>query len=257
MTKPTGRPRGRPKTKEYTTLMARVDIALADRVKHYASLHRQPISVVIRDALTLLMDEYPAGADVSGPHRLAAHEFLSDRYESPLDTLLSETDSAGLDALMSDTPEEVVETILSDAQRDDALLSDTKAGMPDRTSDSKTESAATHKGAPARTRGRTVSGRKAAQPGRQSARTAGTSPMMADTKAARAEVPRRQPRRQSGPMRQRILTLLAAHPEGLSAEDLRVSLNADQRMGETLQDMRKAGIVKTRGRGKALRYVVA
>ena len=70
MTKPTGRPRGRPKTKEYVTLMARVDITLADEVKRYASLHRQPISVVIRDALTLLMDEYPVAADRSGPHRL-------------------------------------------------------------------------------------------------------------------------------------------------------------------------------------------
>jgi hypothetical protein len=59
MTTPTGRPRGRPKTKEYVTLMARVDVALADRVKRYASLHRQPLSVVLRDALTLLMDEYP------------------------------------------------------------------------------------------------------------------------------------------------------------------------------------------------------
>jgi hypothetical protein len=37
MTKPTGRPRGRPKTKAYVTLMARVDIALADEVKRYAS----------------------------------------------------------------------------------------------------------------------------------------------------------------------------------------------------------------------------
>lgn len=154
MTTPTGRPRGRPKTKAYTILMARVDLALADRVKRYASLHRQPISVVIRDALTLLMEEYPDGADGSGPQRLAAHEFLSDRYESPLDTLLSETDSAGLDALMSDTPEGVVETLLADAQRNDALLSDTQAGMPERTSTSQTASAATPTGTPARTRSR-------------------------------------------------------------------------------------------------------
>ena len=88
MTKPTGRPRGRPKTKEYVTLMARVDITLANEVKRYASLHRQPISVIIRDALTLLMDEYPFAADPSAPHRLAAHDFLSDRYETPLDTLI-------------------------------------------------------------------------------------------------------------------------------------------------------------------------
>jgi len=91
MTKPTGRPRGRPKTKEYMTLMARVDAALADRVKRYAAAHRQSVSVVIRDALTLLMEEYPSGADMAGPHRLAAHAFLSDRYESPLDMLVGET----------------------------------------------------------------------------------------------------------------------------------------------------------------------
>ena len=117
MTKPTGRPRGRPKTKEYVTLMARVDITLANEVKRYASLHRQPISVIIRDALTLLMDEYPFAADPSAPHRLAAHEFLSDRYETPLDTLIGETDSTEVEALLSDTNEALVETILSDTNR--------------------------------------------------------------------------------------------------------------------------------------------
>src|SRR5207253_11399735 len=65
MTKPTGRPRGRPKPTASVTLMARVDVALADRVKRYAAAHRQPIAVVIRDALILLMEEYPAGTD---PH---------------------------------------------------------------------------------------------------------------------------------------------------------------------------------------------
>jgi hypothetical protein len=68
--------------------MARVDLTLADEVKRYASLHRQPISVVIRDALTLLMEEYPWAGDRSDPHPLAVHELLSDRYESPLDMLL-------------------------------------------------------------------------------------------------------------------------------------------------------------------------
>ena len=73
MTKPTGRPRGRPKTTAYVTLMARVDVALADRFKRYAAAHRQPMSVVIRDALLLLMEEYPAGTDPTVPQRLAAH----------------------------------------------------------------------------------------------------------------------------------------------------------------------------------------
>jgi hypothetical protein len=88
MTKPTGRPWGRPKTKEYVTLMARMPQEMAARVQGYAAAHRQPISVVIRDALLLLMDEYPSSADLSTPHRIAAHEFLSDRYDSSLDMLL-------------------------------------------------------------------------------------------------------------------------------------------------------------------------
>jgi hypothetical protein len=117
MTKPTGRPRGRPKTKEYSTLMARVPQELADRVKGYAAAHRQPISVVMRDALLLLMDEYPSSADRSAPHRIAAHEFLSDRYDSSLDTLLGETDSAAFEALLSDTNEEVVDAILEGGNR--------------------------------------------------------------------------------------------------------------------------------------------
>ena len=157
MTKPTGRPRGRPKIKEYVTLMARVDITLADEVKRYASLHRQPISVVIRDALTLLMDEYPFAADRSGPHRLAAHEFLSDRYESSLDTLLGETDSAEVESLLSDTNEGVVETILSDTNRETEYTSDTKDVRADIPSDSKAESAATPVGTPTRGRSRKAS----------------------------------------------------------------------------------------------------
>ncbi len=123
--KRTGRPPGRPKTKAYVTLMARVDVVLADRVKHYAALHRQPLSVVIRDALTLLMDEYPSSADLTGPHQLAEHEFLSDRYESPLDTLVGETDSAELEALLYDTKIDAIESILSYTNGDTAYLSDT------------------------------------------------------------------------------------------------------------------------------------
>jgi hypothetical protein len=125
MTKPTGRPRGRPKTKEYSTLMARVPQELADRVKRYAAAHRQPIAVVMRDALLLLMDEYPSSADRSAPHRIAAHEFLSDRYDSSLDTLLGETDRAAFEALLSDTNAEVVDAILEGGNRRPDMVSDT------------------------------------------------------------------------------------------------------------------------------------
>src|SRR2546426_4006362 len=125
MTRPTGRPRGRPKTRDYVTLMARVDVVLADQVKRYASLHRQPISLVIRDALSLLMEEYPAEANPTGSHRLAAHEFLSDRYESPLDTLLGETGNAELEEFVSDTNKAAIDLLDADAHSDREYLSDT------------------------------------------------------------------------------------------------------------------------------------
>jgi hypothetical protein len=51
MTKPTGNPVGRPKTKEYSTLLARVPQDLVDRVKRYASVHRSTIAELIRDGL--------------------------------------------------------------------------------------------------------------------------------------------------------------------------------------------------------------
>jgi hypothetical protein len=84
---------------------------------------------------------------------------------------------------------------------------------------------------------------------------ADTAPTDAGTGAAPA-APRRLGR-PSGPLRQRILTLLAAHPEGLSAAELRVYLKADKPIGDTLQGMRKAGVVLARGQRPAVRYVVA
>jgi hypothetical protein len=185
MTKPTGRPRGRPKTKEYVTLMARVDITLADEVKRYASQHRQPISVVIRDALTLLMEEYPFAGDRSGPQRLAAHEFLSDRYESPLDMLIGESESAELADLLSDTNREVVEAMLSDTRGGDEYASDTKEARTARTSDDNTDRAAVPTRAPARARSRKVSDRKGADRNMSDTKM-DAPPMMSDKKKATA-----------------------------------------------------------------------
>jgi hypothetical protein len=67
----------------------------------------------------------------------------------------------------------------------------------------------------------------------------------------------RQGGRPRGEMRQRILTLLGEHPEGLSAEELRVFLRAEKPLGDTLQGMRKQSKVRTHGTGKELRYFVA
>jgi hypothetical protein len=67
----------------------------------------------------------------------------------------------------------------------------------------------------------------------------------------------RQTRRPRGEMRQRIVALLGAHPEGLSAEQIRVYLQAEKPLGDTLQGMRRQGKVHTRGQGKDMRYGVA
>lgn len=62
----TGRPPGRPKTKEYVTLMARVPLDVATQAKRYAGLHRQTISDVLRDSLLILLqEEDPYRPDVS------------------------------------------------------------------------------------------------------------------------------------------------------------------------------------------------
>ena len=77
MTKPTGRPRGRPKTKEYVTLMARFPQDLADRVERYAGRKRQTVSEVLRDGvLVLLQDDDPYLPFVSD--RNTVSDMLSD-----------------------------------------------------------------------------------------------------------------------------------------------------------------------------------
>jgi hypothetical protein len=63
--------------------------------------------------------------------------------------------------------------------------------------------------------------------------------------------------RPRGEMRQRIVALLSKHPEGLSAEEIRVYIQAEKPLGDTLQGMRRQGKVHTRGQGKDMRYFVA
>jgi hypothetical protein len=64
------------------------------------------------------------------------------------------------------------------------------------------------------------------------------------------------PQGKRGQMRAQILALLTDHPEGLSAEEIRVYLRPERPLGDTLQGMRRQGKVHTRGRGKDMRYFV-
>ena len=135
MTKPTGRPRGRPKTKEYVTLMARVPQDLADRVQRYAGLKRQTISDVLRDGLLVLLqeDDEPYGRFMS--YRNAASDIMSDAKEEGEEELpdvqpviVSDVKGA-LPDNVSDMNTEI-EPAADTAEEQSDILSDTKEGQP-------------------------------------------------------------------------------------------------------------------------------
>ena len=54
-----------------------------------------------------------------------------------------------------------------------------------------------------------------------------------------------------------IVTLLAAHPEGLRAEQIRGQLAAGKPIGDLLRGMERMGVVRVERSGKALRYFAA
>ena len=75
----------------------------------------------------------------------------------------------------------------------------------------------------------------------------------ADTPLTPADTP--PPLRRRGTMRARILALLQEHPQGLSAEELRVYLKPERPLGDVLQGMVRQGRVVRQGDRKGGRYV--
>ena len=71
---------------------------------------------------------------------------------------------------------------------------------------------------------------------------------------SRVVSPSRAPFPTRGAARQRILALLRAYPEGLTAAELRVLLGAEQSLTDTCAGMFKSGLLRRVGRG---RYVAA
>jgi len=138
MTTPTGRPRGRPKTKEYVTLMARVPQELADRVQRYAGLHQQPISVVLRDALEVLLEEdryHPflsdmnRASDTLSDTKAESARIMSDRKEAQAD-IVSDM-NADTPAPRAVTPPRTRSAKVSDTKEvEPAILSDMKEDVP-------------------------------------------------------------------------------------------------------------------------------
>jgi hypothetical protein len=51
-------------------------------------------------------------------------------------------------------------------------------------------------------------------------------------------------------MRQRIVALLQAHPDGLSTAEMRTLLGADRSLADTCLGMLRYGLVRRVGRGK-------
>jgi hypothetical protein len=77
----------------------------------------------------------------------------------------------------------------------------------------------------------------------------------ADTTPTAADTP--HPGRRPSPLRQQILDVLQRHPEGLRAEEIRVHVQAQRPIGDTLQGMRKAGVITTEGQRPDVRYRAA
>jgi hypothetical protein len=78
-----------------------------------------------------------------------------------------------------------------------------------------------------------------------------------DTELPEEALAPRRGGRPLGAMGQRIVALLGAHPEGLSAEEIRASLKPERPLGDTLQSLRKRERVRTQGQGRDMRYFVA
>ena len=77
---PTGRPVGRPKTKDYKTISLKMPQDLLDRVQTYARMHRQSVSELIRDGLEWRITEGdPRDLGVPAPQRAPSNDIWYSR----------------------------------------------------------------------------------------------------------------------------------------------------------------------------------
>jgi hypothetical protein len=131
MTRPTGRPRGRPKTKEYVTLMARVPQDLADQAKRYAGQHRQTMSDVLRDGLQVLLDEDRYRPSISDINAVSANTSDTKAASAPLvpdeqvaaSSIVSDT-KEGRAAMMSDMKEGISSLVPDSTAAQSSIASD-------------------------------------------------------------------------------------------------------------------------------------
>jgi hypothetical protein len=90
----TGKARGRPKTKEYVTMLARVPAELADLVKRYAAQHGNiPVSELIREGLEWRVgdgDPRGTGLYLAQPTGIREEEYSSNTGKAQGDEVLQE-----------------------------------------------------------------------------------------------------------------------------------------------------------------------
>jgi hypothetical protein len=244
---------GRPKTKHYKTLMARISEDLVERVQQYAAQHQQNISALIRDALEVYISN---------------EDFLSYRYRntSDINKNASDTFEESTPPRITDTTrQELQEMVAAAVQAEIGKLQDFMGSAFDALKLSSAPEATapqptTQPAIPLALEPAPKTAHPVAVP--QAAETPGTTaepvPEPAQDDHTGGQEKGSQPRgRRSGPMRQRILALLAEHPEGLSPEQIRVYLNPEKPIGDVLQGMRRSGVVELRGEGYQKRYFVA
>lgn len=131
MTKPTGRPRGRPKTKAYVTLMARVPLDLAEQVQRYAGRKRHTLSEVLRDGLLVLLQE-------EDPYRASTADTQEDTATHDAVPVLVSDSTAALAHQRPDTHAPHADR-LSDTKKPQAVItSDSQEALPDTVSDTMT-----------------------------------------------------------------------------------------------------------------------
>ena len=94
---PTGKPVGRPKTKDYKTISLKMPQDLLDRVQRYARLHRQSISELIRDGLEWRITEGdPRSLGVSSPQQTPSDDDVYSRNTAILDEMCEKPEHAGI-----------------------------------------------------------------------------------------------------------------------------------------------------------------
>ena len=81
--KSTGRPVGRPKTKEYRTISLKIPQTLLDHVQQYARVHRQSISELIREGLEWRIGEGDPLAQRYATGESAEQEYISNTEIPP------------------------------------------------------------------------------------------------------------------------------------------------------------------------------